>query len=256
MAYQFIISEVADGVATVTLNRPDALNALTIDLLTEAGDALGDLSARDDVSVVILTGAGRAFSAGVDLKALQAAGQDVSAGDVGDALNSAARRVQQLLSGMPQATIAKVNGFCFTGGLEIMLACDIIIAADEARFGDTHAMIGLRPTWGMTQRLARRVGMMRAKELSFTARTISGTEAASYGMVLESLPRADLDAHVASLAASIATNSSGSIAAYKDLYGRSENAGLDDGLIYEAETKYSISDVEERMAAILARLKG
>lgn len=256
MAYQFIISEVADGVATVTLNRPDALNALTIDLLKEAGDALTDLSARNDVSVVILTGAGRAFSAGVDLKALQVAGQDVSAGDVGTELNSAARRVQRLLAGMPQATIAKVNGFCFTGGLEIMLACDIIISADEAKFGDTHAMIGLRPTWGMTQRLARRVGMMRAKELSFTARTISGTEAAGYGMVLESVPRADLDARVTGLATVIATNSSGSIAAYKDLYNRSENAGLDDGLMYEADTKYEIRDVEERMAAILARLKG
>jgi len=256
VAHELIISEVADGVATVTLNRPDALNALTIDLLVQAGDTLTALSARDDVSVVVLTGAGRAFSAGVDLKALQASGQDVSAGDVGSELNAAARRVQKLLSGMPQATIAKVNGFCFTGAVEIMLACDIIITADEAKFGDTHAMIGLRPTWGMTQRLARRVGMMRAKELSFTARTISGTEAAVCGLALESVPRAGLDARVAELAAAIAANSSGSIAAYKDLYGRSENAGLDDGLTYEAATTYGITDVRDRMAAILSRLKG
>ncbi|WP_281017837.1 MULTISPECIES: enoyl-CoA hydratase/isomerase family protein [unclassified Minwuia] len=256
MAHEFIITEVADGVATVTFNRPDALNALTIDLLTEAGDALSGLAARNDVSVVVLTGAGRAFSAGVDLKALQASGQDVSAGDVGTELNSAARRVQKLLSEMPQATIAKVNGFCFTGALEIMLACDITITADEAKFGDTHAMIGLRPTWGMTQRLSRKVGMMRAKELSFTARTITGTEAASYGLALESVPRAELDARVDALAAAMAANSSGSIAAYKDLYQRSENAGLDDGLTYEAETTYEITDVRERMAAILSRLKG
>ncbi len=256
MAQEFVIQDVVDGVATLTLNRPDALNALTIELLGQAGDALAALSARDDVSVVVLTGAGRAFSAGVDLKALQASGQDVSAGDVGNELNSAARRVQKLLSEMPQATIAKVNGFCFTGALEIMLACDITICADEAKFGDTHAMIGLRPTWGMTQRLARKVGMMRAKELSFTARTITGTEAAAYGLAMESVPRDALDARVAELAGAIAANSSGSIAAYKDLYRRSENAGLDDGLTYEAETSYEIVDVRERMAAILARLKG
>lgn len=256
MAQEFVIQDVVDGVATLTLNRPDALNALTIELLGQAGDALAALSARDDVSVVVLTGAGRAFSAGVDLKALQASGQDVSAGDVGNELNSAARRVQKLLSEMPQATIAKVNGFCFTGALEIMLACDITICADEAKFGDTHAMIGLRPTWGMTQRLARKVGMMRAKELSFTARTITGTEAAAYGLAMESVPRDALDARVAELAGAIAANSSGSIAAYKDLYRRSENAGLDDGLTYEAETSYEIADVRERMAAILARLKG
>lgn len=256
MAQEFVIQDVVDGVATLTLNRPDALNALTIGLLGQAGDALAALSARDDVSVVVLTGAGRAFSAGVDLKALQASGQDVSAGDVGNELNSAARRVQKLLSEMPQATIAKVNGFCFTGALEIMLACDITICADEAKFGDTHAMIGLRPTWGMTQRLARKVGMMRAKELSFTARTITGTEAAAYGLAMESVPRDALDARVADLAGAIAANSSGSIAAYKDLYRRSENAGLDDGLTYEAETRYEIADVRERMAAILARLKG
>lgn len=256
MAQEFVIQDVVDGVATLTLNRPDALNALTIELLGQAGDALAALSARDDVSVVVLTGAGRAFSAGVDLKALQASGQDVSSGDVGNELNSAARRVQKLLSEMPQATIAKVNGFCFTGALEIMLACDITICADEAKFGDTHAMIGLRPTWGMTQRLARKVGMMRAKELSFTARTITGTEAAAYGLAMESVPRDALDARVAELAGAIAANSSGSIAAYKDLYRRSENAGLDDGLTYEAETRYEIADVRERMAAILARLKG
>ncbi|WP_417520127.1 enoyl-CoA hydratase/isomerase family protein [Minwuia sp.] len=251
-----ILRQTDRGIATVTFNRPDALNALTIEMLTRAGDVLETLSADQSVSVVVLTGAGRAFSAGVDLKALQAAGQDVSEGNVGDALNEAARRVQHLLETMPQATIAKVNGFCFTGAVEIMLACDIIIAAEEAKFGDTHAKIGLRPTWGMTQRLPRRVGMMRARELSFTARTIDGRQAAEYGLVLEAVPLGALDEHVADLAAAIAANSSGSIAAYKDLYARSENAGLDAGLSYEAETTYAISDVKQRIGDMLARLKG
>ncbi|MEC9346721.1 MAG: enoyl-CoA hydratase-related protein [Pseudomonadota bacterium] len=254
MTYQFITLDVADRVATLTLNRPAALNALTVELLTEAGDALASLAPRDDVSVVILTGAGRAFTAGVDLKALQASGKDLTAGDVGDDLNAAARRVQHLMETIPQPVIAKVNGFCFTGGLEIMLAADIAIAAEEAKFGDTHALIGFRPTWGMTQRLARRTGMMRARELSFTARTITGTEAAAYGMVMEAVPLADLDAHVAKLAATMAQNSPGSIAAYKDLYRTSENTGLDAGLEYEKTATYSIPDVGERMTAILARL--
>jgi enoyl-CoA hydratase/carnithine racemase len=249
-----ITTSVAGGVATLTLNRPDALNALTVPMLTAAGDALEGWAADDGVRVVVLTGAGRAFSAGVDLKALQDSGQDVSSGDVGSGLNDAARRVQKLLETMPQATVAKINGFCFTGALEIALAADIAIAAEEAKFGDTHAMIGLRPTWGMTQRLPRKVGLMRARELSFTARTFTGIEAAAYGMVMEAVPLESLDARVDELAEAMTKNSAGSIAAYKDLYRQSENAGLDDGLAYEFGTSYEIADVRERMAAILKRL--
>lgn len=256
MSEELVLLQVDSGVATLTLNRPAALNALTTPLMVLAGDMLETLAGDNSVSVVVLTGAGRAFSAGVDLKALQEAGQDVSEGNVGDALNGAARRVQRLLETMPQATIAKVNGFCFTGALELALACDILIAAEEAKFGDTHAKIGLRPTWGMTQRLGRKVGLMRARELSFTARTISGIEAADYGLAMEAVPLADLDTHVGHMAAAMAENSSGSIAAYKDLYAASENSGLNDGLTYEAETTYPIADVQDRMAAILARLKG
>ena len=256
MSHEFVTVETADRVATVTLNRPDALNALTVDLLREAADALEAIAEGDTADVVVLTGAGRAFTAGVDLKALQATGRDLTEGDVGSELNGAARRVQHLMETMPQAVIAKVNGFCFTGGVEIMLAADIVIAAEEAKFGDTHAKIGLRPTWGMTQRLARRVGMQRARELSFTARTITGVEAAAYGLVMEAVPLAALDGRVAELATQIVANSAGSVAAYKDLYRKSENAGLDEGLRYEADTTYSIADVRERMAAILERLKG
>ena len=256
MSGNLILTERDGRVATLRFNRPEALNALTVGMLTRLGDDLEAIAGDDGVSVVVLTGEGRAFTAGVDLKALRDAGQDLTLGNVGDALNNAARRVQVLLETMPQATIAKVNGFCFTGGLEIMLACDIIIAAEEAKFGDTHAKIGLRPTWGMTQRLGRKVGMMRARELSFTARTISGLEAAAYGMAMEAVPLAALDQRVGELAAAIAENSPGSIAAYKDLYRKSENAGLDDGLAYEYSTIYEISDVRERMAEILKRLGG
>ena len=254
MSPKYILVNEADAVVTITFNRPDALNALTPDLLSETAEALREISGRSDVSVVVLTGAGRAFSAGVDLKALNDLGLDLAEGNVGDNLNNTAREVQTLLETMPQATIAKVNGFCFTGGVELMLACDIIIAAEEAKFGDPHAKLGLRPTWGMTQRLPRRVGMMRARELSFTARTFSGVEAARMGLALEAVPFAELDTFVDQLCAGICQNSAGSIAAYKDLYQAAEDKGISEGLAYEKDTSYVVADVRERMGAFLANL--
>ncbi|MBT3330418.1 MAG: enoyl-CoA hydratase/isomerase family protein, partial [Rhodospirillaceae bacterium] len=162
MTYAHIIVGRDGPIATITLNRADAMNALTPEMLGEVDAALSDIAADPNINVLIMTGAGRAFCAGVDLKALQARGVDLSQGNVGDELNNAARGVIEKIESMPQATIAKVNGFTFTGGLELMLAFDIIIAAEEAKMGDTHAVLGFRPTWGLTQRLPRKVGSMRA----------------------------------------------------------------------------------------------
>lgn len=232
-------------VATVTLSRPDALNAITPTMLDELAGALGALAADGDVAVVVLTGAGRAFSAGVDLKAL--GGRRLDGGKVGDVLDVPARAVTALLATMPAVTIAKVNGYCFTGALELVLACDLAVAADEAVLGDTHAKWGLRPTWGMSQRLPRAVGPARARELSYTARTFTGREAAAWGLVARSCPRDRLDDEVAALAAEVAANSRGSLAAYKDLY-RAADRSLDEGLRYESGTDYPIDDTEDRVA--------
>ena len=241
------VTTTRDGaVATLTLTRPQALNALTHEMLGELGAALEALSSDSAVRVIVLTGEGRAFSAGVDLKAL-AAGR-VDGGSVSELLNANARNAIRLLTTVPQVTIAKINGFCFTGALELALACDLIVAADEAKLGDTHAKWGLRPTWGMSQRLIRAVGVARARDLSFTARTFSGQEAAAWGLAVSSVPLADLDAAVDELAASIVENSAGSIAAYKDLYRRALDVGLEDGLTYEATTSYPIADAQERVA--------
>ena len=256
MTYAHIIVGRDGPIATITLNRADAMNALTPEMLGEVDAALSDIAADPNINVLIMTGAGRAFCAGVDLKALQARGVDLSQGNVGDELNNAARGVIEKIESMPQATIAKVNGFTFTGGLELMLAFDIIIAAEEAKMGVTHAVLGFRPTWGLTQRLPRKVGSMRAKELSFTARTISGVEAAKIGLALEAVPLADLDARVAALAAAIARNSPGSIAAYKDLYAQANNAGQTKGLTYERDTAYDIADVGQRLGDFMAKLGG
>lgn len=242
-----LLIEHADAVTTITLHRPEALNAITPSMLEELDAALTAIDADPSVRVVVLTGSGRAFSAGVDLKAL--GDRELVDGAVGDILDLPARRITQRLSTMGAATIAKVNGHCFTGALELALACDLMVTAEEAKLGDTHAKFGLRPTWGMSQRLPAAVGRAKARELSMTARMFSGAEAAEMGMACRSVPAADLDLVVAELASAIAANSAGSLAAYKDLYAASEQMGVTDGLVYEAATVYPIDDTDERLAS-------
>jgi enoyl-CoA hydratase len=234
-----------DGVATVTLNRPDVLNAITPQMLNLLGDTLAGLADDPAVAVVILTGAGRAFSAGVDLKSLQ--GRAIENGSVGDILDVPGRRATELLATMPKVVIAKVNGACFTGALELALACDLMVVADTAKMGDTHAKWGLRPTWGMSQRLIRLVGVARARELSYTARIFTGAEAAAWGLAMDAAPVDDLDQAVADLAERVSANSRGSLVAYKALYGRALEVGLSDGLSFEASTTYAIADTDERL---------
>lgn len=237
---------VVDAVATVTLNRPEALNAITPAMLAELISALEALAADGSVRVVVLTGAGRAFSAGVDLKALGE--RSLDGGSVGDILDVPARRAIELLTTMPKVVVAKVNGFCFTGALELALACDLIVVAEAAKLGDTHAKFGLRPTWGMSQRLIRLVGAARARELSYTARTFTGAEAAAWGLAVRTVPAPELDGAVDELVAALLANSGDSQAAYKDLYRAALDHGLASGLAYEASTSYEIADTEQRVA--------
>lgn len=245
-----------DGpVCTITLNRPEALNAITPTMLESLGDALEAASTDPGVRVVVLTGAGRAFSAGVDLKALDGrpgAGDGVVVapvdGVVGDALDVPGRRVTELLATMAKPTVARINGHCFTGALELALACDLAVVVDEAKLGDTHARFGLRPTWGMSQRLPRLVGIVAARELSYTARTFSGVEAAEMGLFTRSVPAAGLDEAMDELVDALLANSPGSLAAYKDLYREAMERPLGEGLAYEASTGYPIDDTAERLA--------
>ena len=235
-----------DGaVRTLTLHRPDALNALTPALLSELADALAEAAAHASVRVVVLTGTGRAVSAGVDLKALQ--GTSVDGGNVSGGLNGPARRCTELLSTMPKITIARVHGFCFTGALELALACDLMVVAEEAKMGDTHAKWGLRPTWGMSARLVRAVGTVRARELSYTARTFTGRDAYEYGMASHCVPLDRIDATVAEVAASVVANSPEALAAYKDLYRNGQDRGMTDALQFECDTQYPMSGAGERL---------
>ncbi len=232
-------------VRTLTLDRPEALNALTPHLLTELADALDAARIDPAVRVVVLTGTGRAFSAGVDLKALAAA--PPASGDVSMDLNGAARRCTELLSTMPKVCIAKVNGFCFTGALELALACDLLVVAAEAKLGDTHTKWGLRPTWGMSSRLIQSVGVVRARELSYTARTFSGREAYEYGLASHCVDLSDLDQTVLDLATALVANSADATAAYKDLYRNAQDRGLSDALQFEYTTQYRLSGAGDRL---------
>lgn len=248
MSFQFkeIELTIDDDCATVTMNRPDALNAITPLMLDELNDAFASLGNNSNIRFAILTGAGRAFSAGVDLKALGS--RKLENGKVGDFLDLPARSLIEKIEQLPIPVIAKVNGFCFTGALELALACDLVVVADKAKIGDTHAKWGLRPTWGMTQRLPQRIGIAKARELSLTARTLTGQDALDLGLANVVAPLTELDAAITNLIEEMRPNSAESIAAYKDLYAIAENRGLVDGLIYEAATDYSIPDTDSRLA--------
>jgi enoyl-CoA hydratase len=246
LPFESVRLDIGDAVATVTLARPQALNAITVDMLTELAGALERADGDPLVRVIVLTGEGRAFSAGVDLKAL--GDRRLTGGKVGDVLDAPARRVIEMIGETDRIVVAKVHGHCFTGALEIALACDIVVAADEAILGDTHTKWGLRPTWGMSQRLPWLAGSARARYLSYTARTFTGREAALWGIAARSCPSSELDDLVAEIVRAISENSAAALAAYKDLYRASERLTLPEGLGYEADTDYPIDDTDERLA--------
>lgn len=251
MSEPVLLSQIKDGVCKLTLNRPKALNAFNEELLSELARAMDQAAADQNTRVVVLTGEGRAFSAGVDLKVLAAS--PIDGGSIGSSLNDLARQVIETIETMPKPVIARVNGFCFTGALEIALACDLIVAAEEAIFGDTHAKVGIRPTWGMTQRLPRAVGIRKAREMAYTAQNVGGAEAASIGLANYAVPLSDLDAKVADLTGKIVENSSDSIAAYKDLFAAALSMGQKDGVSFEEKAIYPMNDSKDRIASILRK---
>ena len=246
MAYENLIYEKKDGVAKITINRPSVMNALTPTLLSEMKAAVLEAGKDSEVKVIVLTGAGRAFSAGVDLIAL--GDRKLERGNVGPILDDPARDLIQTIQDVPKVVIAMVNGFCITGAMEIVLGCDLVIAAEEAKFGDTHARWGLRPTWGMSQRLPRAVGMLKAKELSFTADLITGKEAQQLGLVNMAVPADKLEEVVQELIKKLMANSMVSLAAYKYLYNQGNIDTLKNGLELEAKSEFDIKDTEERLA--------
>jgi enoyl-CoA hydratase len=176
MSEPVLLMEKSEGIATLTLNRPRAMNALSRELRTEIARSFRALRSDPEAAVVILTGAGRAFCAGLDLKELggESAGPEDGVGD-GDAVAS--------IHEFEGPVIGAINGFAITGGFELALACDVLIGSTEARFADTHARVGLVPGWGLSQKLSRMIGISRAKELAFTGNFLTAEQARSWGLL-------------------------------------------------------------------------
>lgn len=243
-----VLREDQSGCASLTLNRPDKLNSLTVSMFRELRDHIADIRKDDSVGCVVLRGAGKCFSAGHDLGDI-AEGEEVpSRGWHSETL--------RLMEKLPKPVIAAVHGHCYTGALEVALAADFILAADTARFGDTHAKWALTPIWGMSQRLPRRVGIATAKRLMFSADMIDADEAVRIGLAEYSVPLADFDSEIQSLAERIVANSSFSHAANKRLLEATDNDALDAGLQWEVmESEGHGPDMHKRISAFTGKGK-
>lgn len=176
MSDPIVLVERDGPVAIVTLNRPDALNALSRALRAEIVKVFTELSKDDTVRAAVLTGSGRAFTAGIDLK---------EAGQTGFALGADGGEIDLAkgLAAFPWPIIGAINGFAITGGFELALMCDVLLASENAKFADTHARVGIVPGWGLSQKLSRLIGISRAKELSFTGNFLDAQTAERWGLV-------------------------------------------------------------------------
>jgi len=245
----YLLVNLENNILTITLNRPEALNAYRPEMLIEIREII--LKTEDDpnVAVIVIEGAGKAFSAGVDLKVLQ--GFDPEAGKIGDLFDKPAALAWDTFRKSRCPIIAKVHGACFTGALEMALHCDFIFTTLDTKFGDTHAKFGLRPTWGMSQTLSQAIGVRKAKDMSFSARTVLGDEAVRLGIANEAVEDKDaLDALVDKRAYQIASNSQASVSAFKDLYNVAQSGlSMDDALKEEFSREYpDIKDTNDRLA--------
>lgn len=243
MNYQDILISKENQIAKITLNRPNVLNALSPNLVAELKEATLEIANDSNIKVLIVTGAGRAFSAGVDLQALN---ESINGGQFdADQILIDGKAFIDTIQTMPQVAIAMVNGFCFTGAMEFMLAFDLIYAAEDAKIGDTHAKWGIAPKWGMTQRLPQLVGILKARELSFTTQAVLGKEAERIGLVNRAFPADILEKEVYQIAEQILTNSAQGIAAMKSIYYQGMMRTLQEGLEIEYNAKINITDREQ-----------
>ena len=215
-----LLVETTDRIRTLTLNRPGARNALSVALRTGLFAALRDAQNDDDVDVVILTGADPVFCAGLDLKEL---------GDTTELPD-----ISPKWPPMTKPVIGAINGAAVTGGLEIALYCDILIASDQARFADTHARVGLLPTWGLSVRLPQKVGVGMARRMSMTGDYLSADEALRTGLVTQVVPHAELLDTARRIATSIVGNNQKAVRALMASYHQIDEAQNSSGLWMEA----------------------
>ncbi|WP_028660253.1 enoyl-CoA hydratase [Nocardioides insulae] len=252
-----LLVERRDGVATVTLNRPEARNALSADLIAQLGETLSALDADDSVGAVVLTGADPAFCAGLDLKQLGSDGSNLGGG--GQERDGRAG-THLPWPEMSTPVIGAINGVAVTGGFELALNCDILIASERARFADTHARVGILPGWGLSVLLPLAVGRSLARQMSLTGDFLDAERALRAGLVSEVVPHEELLPTAHRVAATIAANERDAVLALLASYKAIEEAQIGEGYAVEAATSkawmeraFDRSQVEARRAAIIDR---
>ena len=256
MSESVILLEKNEGVATLTLNRPHAMNALSRRLRASIYEAFEELKNDAEVRVVIITGAGRAFCAGLDLKEVAAEG--LAVGDDFDGPGSAVGMFWKIFE-FDRPIIGAVNGPAVTGGFELALMCDILFASNQARFADTHARVGLMPGAGLSQNLPRIIGPGRAKELSFTGNYLSAHQAERWGLVNRVLPPDELMPACRALAGDIMSCVPTVVTRYKHLIDQGFRTTLSEGFRFEKEAfledarQVPAASVAERLQVVMER---
>jgi enoyl-CoA hydratase len=255
MKYQHILIRTQDGVGIITLNRPEALNALCNALLRELVAALDALAGDDVIGAILLTGNEKAFAAGADIKEMQDQSfVDLFVADFPSGSKSAWDRIPAI----QKPVIAAVAGYAIGGGCELAMACDFIIAADTAKFGQPEITIGTIPGAGGTQRLTRLVGKSKAMEMCLTGRLIGAEEAERIGLVSRVVPAADLQQEAIKTAAKIAALSRPAVTMIKEAVNAADETTLSEGLRMERrsfQSTFALDDRKEGMAAFLEKRK-
>jgi enoyl-CoA hydratase/carnithine racemase len=246
---ELVLRHDAAGVATLTLNRPEKLNALSVPVFRDLRRHVEDIAASfGRISVVVLRGAGRCFSAGHDLA-------DLLHGEDAPHPQFQAQTIE-CMANLPQPVIAALHGVCYTGALELALAADLLVAAESARFADTHAKWAVTPIWGLSQRLPRRIGIAKAREMMLTCRVYTGQQAAAMGLVNECVPDDQLDKTVAAMCTDIQQNSSFVHRANKKLLSETDGMPLAAGLSHEIYRTAGVGpDMQARIDAFLSKPK-
>ena len=254
-----ITIEIAEGVATVTLNRPEAMNALSKALRARLFEVMTMLDGDDSVRAVVLTGAGtRAFTAGLDLKELGSEAGALGAANAEGADENPVKAIEVCR----KPVIGAINGAAITGGFEVALACDVLIASTNARFADTHARVGIYPGWGLSQKLSRLIGISRAKELSFTGNFLDAATAQAWGLVNRVVSPEDLLPTAQQLARDMASIDPAFLRNYKALIDEGYALPFGEGLALEATRSSAANsavkpeEVEARRLAVQARGRG
>ena len=249
-----ITTEISEGVAVISLNRPEVRNALNSQILRAIPEVIASLEENPEVDVLVLTGTDPAFCAGLDLREL---------GDTGGNIEPEAQ--SSMSKGpFPERTkplIGAINGVAVTGGLELALACDFLIASDRAQFADTHARVGVMPGWGLSVLLPQAIGVRRSREMSLTGNYVGAELAASWGLVNRVVPHEDLIGTVLELAADIRSNNQQGVRQMLQTYERTTSVTLEEGWDIEAKmgrewlsvTNFRPEDVAERRANIQNR---